>query len=512
MELKQLSKCRNYGIALVLGSGGFYFGYFLACFNPLFMPMLVGAFGYDETKDKSLLNTYNGLTTMFFCLGAASGTLLSGYLSDKFGRRPILYLGEVIALASGVPYLFENVGALFVGRYMSGLVAGVNSSMFSVIMAELLPNQICGFGNSFAYLVITFGILLSYLTQNIFSYGTIVKYWRIILLWPLVISVVRLALFPFFIRTDTPKYVYSSIRDKQAARDRVKAVMLTIYDAQDSEKATATVVALFNKQESAGPVSFLSLFRAKYRSRNLSGCSVAFFQQLSGIVFIVFYSTDLFNSFKQGSGKTLTLIVGISNFAGSILTIYLIGKMGRKFNLIAGIFFQGVAWFLLLIGFQVGALWLLIVGSCLYMVSFSVGLGGTETAYISEVLPPIGVGFALAVHWLLNAVIGILIPILVQSLGPSALMGFFGVVSILGVFALDFLLIETKGKSEETIIAEFENKKYRCFDIFRKGDEQKIQAPDRSQNPAMRSDTELQDIATNRKDGERAPFSKAEGS
>ena len=95
------------------------------------------------------------------------------------------------------------------------------------------------------------------------------------------------------------------------------------------------------------------------------------------------------------------------------------------------------------------------------MLAFAIGLGGTETAYIGEILPPLGVGIALAVQWIVTALIGQFLPNLLSYFGPSSLILFFGVFCFVLFFTLDFLTIETKGKTEQMIVEEFQNSSYK---------------------------------------------------
>lgn len=489
MELKQLSKLKNHSTALLLGSGGFYFGYYVAIFNPLFFPMLTGSFGYDKTKDENLLNTYFGLVNLFFCLGAMIGVLVSGYLSDKFGRRPILYSGEIIALIGLVPSIFAHIAPLLISRIINGVVTGINSSMFSVIMAEMLPNKVCGFGNSFSYMAITIGILMAYLTLNIFSFDTLRDYWRIFVLWPLAVSVTRLVLFPFLIRSETQKYVFNKYSDKgrEECFKKVLEVNAMIYETQSAELVTKDMIEVFEKQKLSGNVTLKKLLSKEYRKRLFSGALVSYVQQFAGISFLIFYSTVIFDEIKDGYGKTMGLMIGISNFVGSILTIYLIQKKGRKFNLVTGAAINVVSLIILLIGYSTSTLWLLILACIVFMLSFAVGLGGTLTAYISEVLPPLGVGISLSLLWFLNGLLGFVLPPLIKQIGAPPIIAFLAGITFINIFILDCFLIETKGKTEAMVIDEFRNRKYKFMDIFRS-----------SKMEPVRVETSPQEIITER--------------
>ena len=281
-----------------------------------------------------------------------------------------------------------------------------------------------------------------------------------ILLWPIVITIARLCLFPVFIKNDTPKYLYFSSRHPDEGYLKVKSALVRVYSPWSIEAVFKEQIASYEKERSEGQVSLTTILSKKYRRRLVSGCFVAFAQQMSGINFLILYSTALFDQIG-GYGKTMTLVIGLTNVIGSIIVIMLIQRLGRKFNLVFGSFFQGVAFLLLFLGYKLDKLWILVVSVCLYMLAFAIGLGGTETAYIGEILPPLGVGIALAVQWIVTALIGQFLPNLLSYFGPSSLILFFGAFCFFLFFALDFLTIETKGKTEQMIVEEFENSTYK---------------------------------------------------
>jgi MFS family permease len=461
---RQRSIAYNYACAVVLGSGGFYFGYYDGIYNPMFRPMMIGVYGYDEIKDKTKLDDINGLVNMLFSIGAMIGVLSTGFLADRFGRRTILYAGEFIALVTMVLYRIISIEVLMTTRVISGMVAGINSSIYAVMIAEMLPNSMVGFGNGFAYLLLTFALLLSYLSQNIFEYQTLVDNWVAVFVWPAIVSIARLISFPIFIKSDTPRYMYTQCADMEAAVAMIKDAYVCVYVDVDAEKAAREAVEYFEKERSEGEIGVMVLFGPRFRKRMLSGCFITFAQQISGINFLVYYSTRLFDEIG-GYGQTITLVVGLCNFLGSICAIYLISKMGRKFNLVVGPMFQAIGMVGLYFGYLRKELWILVVSVIVYMIPYAIGLGGTLTAYVGEILPPLGVGLAFSVQWLMTAIVGQFMPRLITDLGPGILIIFFAIVCFIIVFIMDYLTIETKGKSESEIANEFINKKYKFMDL-----------------------------------------------
>lgn len=504
---------------LVLSMGEWIFGYYITCMNALSKPIISGSFGYtEENTDENTLNTIKGMVNFIFAMGALIGTLSGGQLASNYGRRPILYLGEIIALLSIVPFAISNLPAFMVGRFVIGLGAGINLSVFSVTAAELLPNKLCGLGGIVAYLFLTAGVLLSYLCQNIFSYQTLVDYWQVFIFYPLIVSVFRLCLFPFAMKTDTPKFVYEqankiehshhwrkihpissskqpttntestpstaikvlpnptidsertdlkagnpvqqeiSISDLSHIKgiDKIKEAFSYIYHQDDLEAVTLENIRFWEKRRAEGmtKIKFNELFGPKYRRQFASGCFVSLAQQLTGINFFSFYSTVLFDSIS-GNGKTVTLIVGLVKAAGTIVSLFTTLKLGRKPNLVIGSFGEAVGWGIFLIGYKLLNVPTLYLSVIIYMVFYTVGLGSTQALYIAEILPPVGVGFALAVQWAFIGITGLIIPFLVNSIGFVALAVFFLIFSLLAGLFLWLTAVETKEKTSREIFDDF---------------------------------------------------------
>jgi hypothetical protein len=274
---------------------------------------------------------------------------------------------------------------------------------------------------------------------------------------------IKIIMVPFFLRTDTPKYIYASEVDKTTARAKIIQANSFIYSPESLEGVTNETLNNYEKQESQGSAGFGALFSTRYRTRLLSGCFVAFAQQISGINFLIFYSTKLFE--KSGKAKEMTVTVGLANFLGSFVALYAIGKFGRKFNIVWGTLLQGIGMLLLFIGFRTDSFGILAAAVVIYMLFFAVGLGGSEMAYISEILPPAGVSIALAVQWILTAAIAQSLLSLMNFFGPNALLIFFTGACFLFFFAADYLMIETKDKNEEMIAQEFENREYKFLNF-----------------------------------------------
>ncbi len=456
---QQRNPGRNFALGISLIFGNFWFGYGVGVLNPIGDIMLKKVYNIESETER---NTQSGYLNNFFALGALAGVLLAGNLSDIIGRRPVLYLTHLIAIGCGCLLLVENLTVLKFARALAGCVAGLYS-VGSVILAELLPNSVAGSANAFGYSFLTFAILLAYLIPYFFNEQQIIDHCNFLLAFPIFIPIVGLLVTPMLLRSDTPKFIYNRSVDKLEARADIVNAYSHIYSSESVENVVNDAMANFEAIDTQGKVTFNTLMSKRMSLRLLSGIFVAFAQQVSGINFLIFYSTKLFK--ESGKDKEMTLVIGLANFFGSFIALAAISRLGRKFNIVFGTLGQGIGFLLLFIGFQSKAFWILAIAVITYMLTFAIGLGGSQMAYTSEILPPLGVSIALAVQWIMTALIGQYMLSLVDAFGETTMILFFSIACFAFFFIGDYVMIETKNKTEDQIAREFENHQYRFLNF-----------------------------------------------
>jgi len=441
-------------LAVVLAAGGFYGGFLSSIFNPMADPLLQDYYHLDPDKDKADTDFYKGAFNAFFAVGGMLGVFSTGFLANVFGRRFLLYASEFMALANCVLYTIDSLNVLLVARFISGWVSGM-ASVGSIIISELLPNEISGYGNASGYIIGVSAMLLAYMTQNVLTRQELVEWHKELLCLPALVSIMRLITLPFFLRSDTPKYAYQLAENEDAAFDLVKNCYRPIYEKECLMQVTYDTIRNFKKQKEAVVLKFKNMFSDKFRMRLFSGCFLAFAQQMCGINFFIFYSTKIFDDLMN-IGKTMTLVIGISNVCGGFVALYLIERKGRKFNLFYGCAVQTVAMVMLLIGIKMHIEFLLIAAACIYIIAFAAGLGGSYSAYLCEILPPAGVGISMTVQYIFTALIAQFVPPLNSLLGSNVLLLSFTIICALLTFGLGLWTVETKGKKEQEILETFD--------------------------------------------------------
>lgn len=77
-----------------------------------------------------------------YAVGVLAALLLFGRLSDRIGRRPVLLPGLALAAASSLVFLIpDSLPALFAGRVLSGLSAGVFTGVATATIVDLAPPE-----------------------------------------------------------------------------------------------------------------------------------------------------------------------------------------------------------------------------------------------------------------------------------------------------------------------------------------------------------------------------------
>ena len=119
--------------AAVTGIGGFLFGYDTAVINGA-NTFLKEHFQLDEQRDSLLI----GLATSAAIIGCIPGAMSAGLISDRLGRRRVLFFCAVLYAISGVLSAIPPTFLLFVAaRICSGVAIGISSMICPVYIAEI---------------------------------------------------------------------------------------------------------------------------------------------------------------------------------------------------------------------------------------------------------------------------------------------------------------------------------------------------------------------------------------
>src|SRR3712207_166406 len=153
--------------AAITATGGLLFGYDTG--------VISGALLFIR-QDFELTTFLEGIIVSFLLVGAMVGALSGGPLSDRIGRRPTTLLaGIIFAVGALAVALAPSVFIIIVGRFLLGLGVGLASMIVPLYIAEIAPAGRRGALVSLNQLMITIGILLSYIVGVPF---TPIEGWR----------------------------------------------------------------------------------------------------------------------------------------------------------------------------------------------------------------------------------------------------------------------------------------------------------------------------------------------
>ena len=225
---------------------------------------------------------------------------------------------------------------------------------------------------------------------------------------------------------------------------------------------------------SLGPNSYMDLFRGTPHlgRRTFTGCVLQMLQQLTGINFIMYYSTTFFDGAGVESPYTKSLILNAINVVSTIPGLLAIEPWGRRKLLMIGA--SGMAACQLLMAtfataaganLQEAAQMILIVFCALNVFFYAASWGPVAWVVTSEIYPlkvrAKAISISTASNWLLNFAIAYSTPFMVGT-GPryadfgSKIFFIWGAFCIVAVFFVWCMVYETSKISLEQIDEMYE--------------------------------------------------------
>ena len=453
--LRPRSKIYNISLALLLGSGGLFFGMQMSIFNPLEGPLLKNI--YNLEKEARI--TASGSINLYFSLGAMMIMLLCPHLSKKLGRVKTLVLAESIAVLTMVLYNIIDLRVLYLARFLAGAVAGINTAIGQLTIKELLPKSFRGLGGMIIYISVGLGVTSCFSLRVFLTQSYIIQTWRWIISSYIPVSIIRLTFFTLLLKYDTPMFY---IQKKQLTKDpiydlRAKSALRKIYKREDTDRAFEEQMDNYNALEKEDKGLLSIILADEYKERLRAALLVAMGQQLTGINFLIFFSESIFDEIS-GNGALQTFRIGICKFFVGIIGLYVIKRYGNKTLLIIPVLLQSFCFLLIYLFVKFNIVTGMVFATLGYICSFAIGMGPVALIYIADVLPANGIGIALAVQWFFTGVVGKLVPYLDEKLGAKFLFLLFSILCLFVALANTYFLIETKNLTDFEIKANFYKK------------------------------------------------------
>ncbi|HKW17986.1 MAG TPA: sugar porter family MFS transporter [Terriglobales bacterium] len=399
-------------------------------------------------------------------VGCLVGALVSGWLSDRFGRKRLLIVaGLVFAVSSIGTGTAPSFAAFVPWRMLGGFAIGMASSLSPMYIAEVAPAQYRGKLVSLNQLTIVVGILLAQVTNWLIAKPVptnatslqILQSWNGQVGWRWMFAVTAIPSLLFFISMfllpESPRWLA-----KNGAYERAKRVLSRIggesYGTQALHEIEATIV------NDARRLDIRVLFERRMLKVLSLGIVLAVLQQWCGINVIFNYAEEVFSAAGYNVSDILFNIVvtGTVNLVFTFVAIGFVDRYGRRV--------------LMLIGSAGLAIIYTCLGSFYYVHSrgvhmlvfvvaaigcYAMSLAPVTWVVISEIFPNRIRGAAISVAvtalWIASFILTYTFPLFNHSLGAAKTFWIYAAICVAGFLFIKARLPETKGKTLEQIEA-----------------------------------------------------------
>lgn len=457
------NKMLIYIIAMIAATGGLLFGFDTG--------VISGAIPFFQ-KDFGIDNNMIELITSAGLLGAILGALFCGRLTDRLGRKKVILASAVIfavgAIWSGVAVDAWN---LVLARLFLGIAIGVSSFAVPLYIAEISPAKVRGMLVSMFQLMVTIGVLVSYLSDLYFADEGDVSCWRPMFyvgVIPACILLVGMIFMP-----ETPRWLMSKGRHSESIR------ILKRIEGEEQAKDSFQQMQEEIKRSETEKSGWKELLQPWLRTPLIICIGIMFFQQFVGINTVIYYSPKIF--LMAGFDGTVAAIwasvgVGAVNVIFTVVSVYFVDRLGRRKLYFIGL--SGIVVSLLILGLcfvfvnQLGdsVKWVAILLIFCYVAFFAISIGPLGWLIISEIFPlklrGLGASLGSLSVWFFNSIVSFTFFKIVKALtipgkeiimdgenlgNPAGAFGFYGGVAFLALIWGYFYVPETKGVSLEQI-------------------------------------------------------------
>ena len=467
-------------ISLVAALGGLLFGYDwvviggAAKFYEAFFHLTDTASAVSQSAsfwEKVVANAVSPVGWAQSCalLGCLVGALVSGALSDRFGRKPILIVSAANFVLSSVAIAFAGSFQLFVfWRILGGVSIGLASNLSPMYISEVAPASRRGLLVAVNQLTIVIGILAAPfinwaiarpvpvgITPEAFAAS-----WNVVTGWRWMFAACAAPSLLFFVASlfvpESPRWLC-----KAGATDLAEKALARIGGAAYAAEALAEIKGTVAHEDKR--VRFGELFERRVLVVLGLGIFLAVFQQWCGINVIFNYAGEIFTQAGFDMNDALTSIVatGVVNLVFVFVALFTVDRLGRKPLMVFGA--GGLAIVYVAIGycyhlkaagnavspFVFLALVLAAIGI------YSMSLAPVTWVLISEIFPNRIRGTAMSVAvgflWIACFILTYTFPIFKTLLGVSVTFWIYAAICVIGFIVILLRLPETKGKTLEQI-------------------------------------------------------------
>ncbi|MDR0211538.1 MAG: MFS transporter [Pseudomonas putida] len=407
------------------GGGSFVDGYVLSIIGVAMLQMSAGL---------GLTNFWQGMIAASALIGIFFGGFLGGWLTDRFGRKRVFFVGPTLFILASVSQFWVESGlVLFLLRFAIGIAVGIEYPVATSLLVEFLPKK--SRGPRLATLTILWfaGAAFAYILGDFILRQGGDDAWRLVLASPALIGALL-----FVLRLGTPESPRWLLNKGRA--DEAQAVIKQVYGQDFSLRNLP-------EEPKQKKLSFLSLLHSGYGKRMLFvtmfwTCSVIPVFAVYAFAPKVLGALNLKGDWASFGSVAITLLFVV----GCIIATRLINTLGRRSMLIHSFLWSGLA--LLGLGYFHAGAEAVILG---LFGAYALFIGGAQVlqlVYPNELFPTeiragaVGVGTSMS---RIGAAVGTwLVPMVLDTYGIAFTMYAAAIVTLVGLLFSCVLAPETR--------------------------------------------------------------------
>jgi sugar porter (SP) family MFS transporter len=444
-----------FGISLIAALAGFIFGFDTVVISGANLPI------------KELWHTsplFHGFFIMSMALwGTVIGSIFGGGPTEKYGRKKILlWIGVLFSVSAIGSALAQDAYSFSAFRFIGGLGIGISSVAAPTYISEISTPASRGKLVAMYQFNIVFGILIAFLS-NYFLQGVGGNNdWR----WMLGVMAVPSLIYTLLVFgiPESPRWLIT--RKGDIANAKLVMSRLGLEGIESLIEGQGTTVDGSQLTVNGQPSTVNSqqfLQRKHYRIIGLA-FMVAFYNQLSGINFILYYAPEILERAGLAAKESLfnSIAIGGTNLLFTFVGLYLIDRLGRKTLLLIGSIGYIVSLGMVAYAFYSNASpEFLLSFLLLFIASHAIGQGAVIWVFIAEIFPntirATGQSFGASIHWVFAALITLVTPLFLDKDSgifkdnPWPIFAFFAFMMFTQLIWVLTKVPETKGVALEEL-------------------------------------------------------------
>lgn len=430
------------------------------------VPAFRAKFGYMFNGEPTLQASWQAGFNSISSVGQFFGGFACSWLADRYGRRAALLLGLTLATGGIFGEVFSNQNVAFlISKFILGTGLGFYLTVGPLYCSEVSPVVLRGITTAGINFAIVIGQLLSNAAIKGFGERTDDWAYRGPFMIQLLFVAALAAGLPF--APESPWYL---IR-KNRLEDAKKALQSLYGPAVDINPKLAILIKTVDEDlELTSSAKWIHCFQGTNRVRTFISCGVFACQHLSGIVFVLGFSTYFFELAGLNDSDAFDLGVGVTacGVVGNLISWAVINSFGRRWPFICGM--AALTTVLILIGIldvipTGAAKWVQASLTVVYALFYQMSIGAIAFAILGETSSPSlrakTMGLATAVQSVFGTVMNVVVPYMVNpdKANLKGKVGFiFGGLSAAATAWSYFYVPELKDRTFDEIDHMFQSK------------------------------------------------------